>query len=244
MGEVPSSLPGEIYDKYGEEGLKAMVKAWEQQEDSSTEPSINAVLAVMQAQKERSISETSKSSESEKSDLHSAMLAAAKERYAEEVAVQAKELGMVEEWEEEERKRKSGGVAFGVQAEEALDVGATDLMTSGPANAKEKIGFRDRKIIEYENRIRQYSTPDKVFRYFATFKLVDEKGNHEIMMTPLDFLRSISPGEKQPEHLGLDAFIHVSPAEVRNLSLTSAKLLQDMFFIAAQKPPCSLFLES
>ena len=53
-----------------------------------------------------------------------------------------------------------------------------------------------------------------MFRYFATFKLVDEKGNHEIMMTPLDFLRSISPGEKQPEHLGLDAFIHVSPTEV------------------------------
>ena len=44
----------------------------------------------------------------------------------------------------------------------------------------------------------------------SEIKLVDEKGNHEIMMTPLDFLRSISPGEKQPEHLGLDAFIHVA----------------------------------
>jgi len=35
---------------------------------------------------------------------------------------------------------------------------------------KEKIGFRDRKIIDYENRIRAYSTPDKIFRYFATYK--------------------------------------------------------------------------
>merc|ERR1719339_489809 len=131
---------------------------------------------------------------------------------------------MVEEWEEEERKRKSGGgggggVAFQLRAEEAVDVETevTDLETTGQP-AKEKIGFRDRKIIEYENRIRQYSTPDKVFRYFATFKLVDEKGNHEIMMTPLDFLRSISPGEKQPELLGLDAFIHVSPTEVSTVA--------------------------
>jgi len=35
---------------------------------------------------------------------------------------------------------------------------------------KERIGFRDRKIIDYENRIRAYSTPDKIFRYFATYK--------------------------------------------------------------------------
>jgi len=221
--EIPSSLAGEIYDKYGEEGLKALVKAWEQQEDSSQEPSINAVIAVMQVQKEQLMKEAEKEKVFEKVDLHSAMLAAAKDRYTEEVAQQAKELGMMEEWEEEERQRKSGGgggVAFGLKAEEAVGVEeteVTDLETSGQP-VKEKIGFRDRKIIEYENRIRQYSTPDKVFRYFATFKLVDEKGNHEIMMTPLDFLRSISPGEKQPEHLGLDAFIHVSPAEVSTVA--------------------------
>lgn len=35
---------------------------------------------------------------------------------------------------------------------------------------RERIGFRDRKIIDYENRIRAYSTPDKIFRYFATYK--------------------------------------------------------------------------
>ena len=29
------------------------------------------------------------------------------------------------------------------------------------------------------------------------------------MMTPEDFLRSISPGEKQPENLGLDQYIQV-----------------------------------
>ena len=73
------------------------------------------------------------------------MLAAAKDRYAEEVAQQAKELGMVEEWEEEERQRKSGGggggVAFQLRAEEAVDVETevTDLETTGQP-VKEKIG--------------------------------------------------------------------------------------------------------
>ena len=35
---------------------------------------------------------------------------------------------------------------------------------------QQRVGFRDRKIIDYENRIRAYSTPDKIFRYFATYK--------------------------------------------------------------------------
>lgn len=55
------------------------------------------------------------------------------------------------------------------------------------------------QIIEYENRIRQYSTPDKIFRYFATLKVYGDHGDHEIFMTPDDFLRCITPGIKQPE---------------------------------------------
>jgi len=52
------------------------------------------------------------------------------------------------------------------------------------------------QIIGYEDRIRAYSTPDKIFRYFATLKLVN---SGEIFMTPEDFVRSITPGTKQPE---------------------------------------------
>ena len=55
------------------------------------------------------------------------------------------------------------------------------------------------QIIEYENRVRQYSTPDKIFRYFATLKVHGDHGDHEIFMTPDDFLRCITPGIKQPE---------------------------------------------
>ncbi|KAI3383079.1 hypothetical protein SNEBB_001538 [Seison nebaliae] len=67
--------------------------------------------------------------------------------------------------------------------------------------------FRERKIIEYENRIRSYSTPDKIFRYFATIKLyTGNDQEHEVFMTPDDFVRSITPGIMQPEGLGLDAY--------------------------------------
>ena len=38
------------------------------------------------------------------------------------------------------------------------------------------------------------------------------------MMTPEDFLRSLTPGIQQPEHLGLDQFTSVSVEELRNLS--------------------------
>jgi len=91
-------------------------------------------------------------------------------------------------------------------------------------NKKKRIGFRDRKIIEYENRMRQYSTPDKVFRYFATYQLSGP--NDEVFMTPLDFLRSITPGMKQPEGLGLDQFKRFDPKSVEKE--VSSKLREEL----------------
>ncbi|XP_049866095.1 calcium uptake protein 1 homolog, mitochondrial-like isoform X1 [Pectinophora gossypiella] len=78
---------------------------------------------------------------------------------------------------------------------------------------KEKIGFRDRKIIEYENRMRSYSTPDKIFRYFATVKLTYGDAT-EVYMTPDDFLRAITPGMKQPDGLGLDQYRRYDPKSI------------------------------
>ncbi|KAI7690423.1 hypothetical protein SSS_03450, partial [Sarcoptes scabiei] len=67
-------------------------------------------------------------------------------------------------------------------------------------------GFRWRRIIEYENRIRMYSNPEKVFRYFATVKLIHSETESEVFMTPEDFWRSITPSVKQPDHYGLDKY--------------------------------------
>lgn len=52
--------------------------------------------------------------------------------------------------------------------------------------------------MEYENRIRSYSTPDKIFRYFATVR-INYGNNTEVFLTPDDFLRAITPGMKQPD---------------------------------------------
>ncbi|KAH8242737.1 hypothetical protein KR032_001481, partial [Drosophila birchii] len=57
--------------------------------------------------------------------------------------------------------------------------------------------------MEYENRLRRHSDPMKVFRYFATIKMKNKAGKTDVFMTPEDFLRSILPGAKQPEHLTL-----------------------------------------
>ncbi|XP_030370939.1 calcium uptake protein 1 homolog, mitochondrial [Scaptodrosophila lebanonensis] len=79
--------------------------------------------------------------------------------------------------------------------------------------------FRDITIQEYENRLRSYSMPDKIFRYFATIKMKNEAGRWEIFMTPRDFLRAITPGLRQPENLGLDRFRKVDQSHINQLPL-------------------------
>ena len=81
---------------------------------------------------------------------------------------------------------------------------------------KEKVGFRDRKIIDYENRLRAYSAPDKIFRYFATVATVFSNGQREdIYMTPDDFVRSLTiDGDLQPEDCLIDKYRTVKTSEV------------------------------
>ena len=76
---------------------------------------------------------------------------------------------------------------------------------------KQRMSFHDRRVSEYENRIRAYSTPDKIFRYFATINIKDtETGAYNIYMTPEDFLRSITPNQLQPTEYGLDKFRNIT----------------------------------
>lgn len=49
-----------------------------------------------------------------------------------------------------------------------------DLSKVVQLTSKAKISFRDKKKIAYENRLRAFSTPDKIFRYFATLKVYNE----------------------------------------------------------------------
>ncbi|XP_067928469.1 calcium uptake protein 1, mitochondrial-like isoform X2 [Watersipora subatra] len=91
-----------------------------------------------------------------------------------------------------------------------------DTVVEGKKKRK-KTTFKEKKVMEYENRIRNYSTPDKIFRYFATLK-VKQGHSDEIFMTPEDFVRSLMPGSLQPEEYGLDKFRRFDP-KVDSLSL-------------------------
>ena len=133
---MPSSLAADVYDKYGEEGVDAMVKAWEQQQDKSMQPELNAIHAVMMAE--------------------------AAARYQGEVKEEAENMGLSEDEETVKmiaEKTQAMNRGLSVSAEEEGNAEVGEVSESGAS--KEKIGFRDRKIIEYENRIRQYSAPDK-----------------------------------------------------------------------------------
>ena len=60
-------------------------------------------------------------------------------------------------------------------------------------------------------------------------------------MTPEDFVRSISPGMKQPEHLGLDQYTSIDAEAVQKLA---ADVDQDSIFYqlgAGKKPPRNVF---
>jgi Ca2+-binding EF-hand superfamily protein len=87
---------------------------------------------------------------------------------------------------------------------------------------RKRISFHDRRVIGYEDRIRAYSTPDKIFRYFATLRVTDPSGEDEILMTPEDFVRSLTPGVIQPEGLGLDQFRRVSRRQIEAELLAQA----------------------
>ncbi|KAI9586547.1 hypothetical protein GQX74_002394 [Glossina fuscipes] len=89
-------------------------------------------------------------------------------------------------------------------------------------------GYSHLQIIEYENRIRQFSTPDKVFRYFATIQVPTADDRHEIFMTPVDFLTSMTPGMKHPEGLGLDQYKRYDPKSVGDC--LNLKLEKDSIF--------------
>lgn len=93
--------------------------------------------------------------------------------------------------------------------------------------------------MEYENRIRAYSTPDKIFRYFATLKVISEHGDSEVYMTPQDFIRSITPNEKQPESESLSFFSACSSCQCQICQVNRAGLMSLSWHSMTQLTPFS-----
>ncbi|KAH8866923.1 Calcium uptake protein 1 like, mitochondrial [Schistosoma japonicum] len=126
---------------------------------------------------------------------------------------------MLYESDEKEKKRKVACSMINAKCQSVVTSLKDEESHQNESVKKKHVGFRDRKFIAYENRIRAYSTPDKIFRYFATLKSVEED-SETIYMTPEDFLRSITPGIKQPDGLDLDSFKRYDPkSEKLNLGI-------------------------
>ncbi|KAF5400842.1 Mitochondrial calcium uptake 1 [Paragonimus heterotremus] len=112
--------------------------------------------------------------------------------------------------ERRKRKRRESVTKVECQTVQIYDTDAEESSDDNEYPKKKRVGFRERKFIAYEDRIRAYSTPDKIFRYFATLKCVEDDGE-TIYMTPDDFVHAITPGLKQPEGLELDSFKRYDP---------------------------------
>ena len=51
----------------------------------------------------------------------------------------------------------------------------------------------------------------------SNVSILQSSGHQEVMMTPQDFLRSITPGIQQPEHKGLDQFTNITKEDINSL---------------------------
>ncbi|BFF91485.1 calcium uptake protein 1 homolog mitochondrial [Drosophila madeirensis] len=114
------------------------------------------------------------------------------------------------------------------------DIPTVDLHQRRGTPMHHRARFREKTIREYENRLRLYSSPDKLFRYFATIKMRNHAGRWEVYMTPQDFLRSITPGSaSQPENLGLDKYHKVTEERAKKYSCST--LASNSIFYKFQK---------
>ncbi|KAL7729205.1 hypothetical protein ACLKA6_009664 [Drosophila palustris] len=81
--------------------------------------------------------------------------------------------------------------------------------------------FKEVTIRGYENRLRAHAHPEKIFHYFATIKTKNQAGQWEVYMTPIDFLRSMMPGIRQPEALGLNKYRKMTTKQLKELKFKS-----------------------
>lgn len=89
---------------------------------------------------------------------------------------------------------------------------------------KEGHSFIDKQTASYEDRLRAFSTPDKLFRYFATVEI-----DGVVFMKPEDFLRALTPGKLQPKGYGLDSFekLQHSYGHVKNIKTSPVLFSHD-----------------
>jgi Ca2+-binding EF-hand superfamily protein len=103
--------------------------------------------------------------------------------------------------------RFSSTLAAGAVAA-ALAVAAQDR---GCVYAKEESG--EDQVVAKENRLRAFSTPDKVFNFFASYFVVAQ-GHRTMMMSPMEFYSSVTPDCKLIHGVGSGAHVKVTKEEI------------------------------
>jgi len=90
----------------------------------------------------------------------------------------------------------------------ALTLAANDRLT---VYAKDESG--EEAVIAKENRLRAFSTPDKVFNFFASYQ-VKSNGRPTLMMSPMEFYSSITPDCTTLHGVGSAAHVKVTQEEI------------------------------
>jgi len=104
--------------------------------------------------------------------------------------------------------RFGSSMAAGVAAATALAVASNDRMS---VYAKE--GSGEDQVIARENRLRAFSTPDKVFNFFASYQF-EAPGRRTMMMSPMEFYSSVTPDCKTIHGVGSGAHVKVTKEEI------------------------------
>merc|ERR1719383_408642 len=75
-------------------------------------------------------------------------------------------------------------------------------------------------LLHTENRVRQFSAPDAIFNYFASYLYIGKtkesgKVQRSMMMTPLEFYAAITPDCRRLHGVGAGVHVEVTEQEIR-----------------------------
>jgi len=111
-------------------------------------------------------------------------------------------------------------------------VGGVCVGTLGYKLYRERYKFtvqaREEKVTpeqkSYDNRVRQYNSPDMVFNYFASMQLVDQAGVKTTMMSPMDFFSAITPDCSIHPAAGSGVYEEISLEKLKTLRLDKSPI--------------------
>jgi len=80
----------------------------------------------------------------------------------------------------------------------------------------------------FDNRVRQYQTPDNVFNYFASLQLINKFGKITTMMSPMDFYSAITPDCVLHPGAGSGMYEQIKEANLSKLQLDKSPLQKSL----------------